>query len=155
MNYDVWGPWSLYVGSNAPLDDSCAAPAYREGSAVSAVKAWSDAGIPVNQIVLGVAAYGHTFSVPSYDAFPNNTQTLAAYPPFNASNYPLGDGGAGGPDVCGIIENPGGTFTFKGLIESGFLTTDGKPGSGIYYRFDDCSKTVKWPRYLDVIVSLI
>ena len=63
MNYDVWGSWSPTVGPNAPLDDSCADPANQQGSAVSAVKAWSTAGFPHNQIILGVAAYGHSFFV--------------------------------------------------------------------------------------------
>lgn len=149
MNYDVWGSWSSSVGPNSPLNDSCAAPADQEGSAVSAVNAWNAAGMPVDQIVLGVAAYGHSFSVPLYDAFAEGSKTdLVAYPKFNASNQPLGDAGSstGGVDVCGVYEGPGGTYTLGGLIDGGFLTTDGKPAPGIYYRYDDCSQTVEWSR---------
>jgi chitinase len=145
MNYDVWGSWSSSVGPNSPLNDTCAAPANQQGSAVSAVEAWAAAGIPVNQIVLGVASYGHSFSVPIYDAFADDSKTnLGAYPKFNSSNQPPGDAGSGtgGVNVCGVYQGPGGTFTLQGLIDGGFLTTDGKPASGIYYRYDDCSKTV-------------
>lgn len=48
MSYDVWGSWSTTVGPNAPLDDSCA-PA-KEGSATSAVKAWTAAGFPASKV---------------------------------------------------------------------------------------------------------
>ena len=53
MNYDVWGSWSTAVGPNAPINDTCAPPADQQGSAVSAIKAWTTAGMPASQIVLG------------------------------------------------------------------------------------------------------
>jgi chitinase len=144
MNYDVWGSWSSTVGLNAPLNDTCAAPANQQGSAVSGVKAWNDAGMPLNKIVLGVASYGHSFSVTPSDAFMSDMTTLAAYPAFNASNQPLGDAwdSAGGVDVCGVYEGPGGAFNFWGLVDNGFLTEDGVPVGDIYYRYDECSQTV-------------
>jgi chitinase len=37
----------------------------------------------------------------------------------------------------------GGIFNFWGLIEAGFLNADGIPASGIDYRFDECSQTVR------------
>ncbi|KAG2353437.1 glycoside hydrolase superfamily, partial [Suillus spraguei] len=52
MNYDVWGPSSTHVGPNAPLNDTCASPENRQGSAVSAIKVWTAAGMPINKIVL-------------------------------------------------------------------------------------------------------
>ena len=48
MNYDVWGSWSPTAGPNAPLYDSCAPQ--QEGSAQSAVKAWTGANFPANQV---------------------------------------------------------------------------------------------------------
>ncbi|KAG1725270.1 glycoside hydrolase family 18 protein [Suillus paluster] len=143
MNYDVWGSWSSTVGANAPLNDTCASFANQQGSAVSAVKAWTDAGMPTNQIVLGVPSYSHSFSVPPSDAFVSGKKTLAAYPAFNGSNQPLGDAwdATGGLDVCGVYEGSGGTFNFWGLIDGGFLTEKGKPAEGIYYRYDECSQT--------------
>ncbi|KAF8134415.1 chitinase [Boletus edulis] len=146
MNYDIWGKWdsTIGVGPNAPLNDTCAVPANQQGSAVSAVEAWTAAGIPANQIVLGVASYGHSFSVAPHDAFVDDCKTeLTAYPKFNASNQPPGDsqGNTPGLDVCGVLEGPGGTYTFKSLVEDGFLTTEGDPVEGISYRFDTCSQT--------------
>jgi len=147
MNYDIWGSWSSAVGPNAPLNDSCAMPSDQQGSAVSAVKAWTNAGMPANQIVLGVAAYGHSFSVNSSDAFVSGTKTLAAYPAFNKSNQPLGDAWDDTPsvDACNVTEAQGGTFRFWGLVEGGFLNTDGTTADGIYYRYDSCSQTVSIP----------
>ncbi|KAI0364435.1 chitinase [Pilatotrama ljubarskyi] len=147
MNYDVWGPWSSAVGPNAPLDDTCATnKSEKAGSAVSAVAAWTAAGMPANQTVLGVAAYGHSFYVNKADALPKKgAHALAAYPPFVADKQPAGDkwdDPAGGDDGCGNITTaPGGDITFWGLIDAGYLNTNGTVASGIDYSFDSCSQT--------------
>ncbi|KAG2365438.1 glycoside hydrolase family 18 protein [Suillus spraguei] len=143
MNYDVWGSWFPNVGPNAPLNDTCAASTQQHGSAVSAVDAWSKAGIPVDQIVLGIPGYGHSFTVAPSDAFTPGKKELAAYPPFNASKQPLGDAwdNTGSVDACGVFVGPGGTFNLWGLIDGGFLTKEGKVADGIYYRYDTCSQT--------------
>lgn len=146
MNYDVWGSWSATVGPNAPLDDSCAPSADQQGSAVSAVRAWTGAGMPASQIVLGVAAYGHSFFVTDEDALEcnGNVTELVPYPPFDNSKQPAGDkwDDPAGTDECGNFSPVGGLFDFWGLIDAGFLTSNGTAATGIDYRFDDCSKTV-------------
>lgn len=108
MNYDVWGSWSSAVGPNSPLNDTCATLANQQGSAVSGVQAWTEAGMPPHKIVLGVASYGHSFSVTVQNAIKDGQ--LVAYPPFNASNQPAGDAwdGQPGTDVCGNFEGQGG-----------------------------------------------
>ncbi|KAJ3722678.1 glycoside hydrolase superfamily [Lentinula raphanica] len=145
MNYDVWGSWSTGVGPNAPLNDSCAAKPNQQGSAVSAVSAWFAAGMPVEKIVLGVASYGHSFRVNQTSAFVSGSTTeLAAYPAFNASDFPLGDSwdtGATEPDACGLLENNGGVFDFWSLIENGYLDEQGNFTSAVAHRFDECSQT--------------
>lgn len=158
MDYDIWGSWSPGVGPNAPLNDKCAAPANQAGSAVSAIKAWTAAGMPVDKIVLGVPSYGHSFSVEPSNAFVSGCKTeLIAYPKFNASNQPLGDGwdDTGSVDACDVYQRPGGTFRLWGLIDGGFLTEEGDPAPGIYYRYDACSQTVECHQDPDVIVLLI
>lgn len=143
MNYDIWGSWSATVGPNAPLNDSCAPSP--EGSAVSAVKAWSSAGFPTQKIVLGVASYGHSFYVTTSSAL-NASGNLNLYPPFNKTLQPAGDKWdqtAGGVDVCGNPNVVGGVFDFWGLIDGGFLKADGTVASGIDYVFDNCSQTVR------------
>ena len=143
MNYDIWGSWNSVVGPNSPLDDSCAVPAHQMGSAVSEVKAWQNAGMELDQIVLGVAAYGHSFQVKDADAY--NGNSLALYPPFNKTNQPAGDAWDSdvvSRDVCGNLTGSGGTIRFWGLIALGYLNPDGTPRNGIDYTFDNCSKTV-------------
>ncbi|KAI0085037.1 chitinase [Irpex rosettiformis] len=150
MNYDIWGHWSTAVGPNSPLNDTCAPTADQQGSAVSSVKAWTAAGMPLHQIVLGVASYGHSFSVAVDDAFEcqdenDNLGVLAAYPPFDAATYPTGDtwDDGAGTDVCGNATPAGGNFDFWGLVQGGFLNENGtvNAAGGIEYRFDECSQT--------------
>ncbi len=144
MNYDIWGPWSSTVGPNAPLDDTCAAPANRMGSAVSFVNAWEAAGMPRHKIVLGVASYGHSFRVTNANAYHGTSGSLALYPPFVAKDQPSGDAwdGAPGKDVCGNFQGPGGVVDFWGLISLGYLNPNGTPKKGIDFIFDKCAKTV-------------
>jgi chitinase len=143
MDYDIWGSWSAAgVGPNAPLADSCSP--YRDGSAVSAINAWTAAQFPTNKILLGVPSYGHSFFVLRSDAIVNGQ--LASYPPFNCSLQPHGDSwdAPTGVDACGTGNptQPGGIFNFWGLVENKWLTALGDPAAGNYYRFDSCSQTV-------------
>jgi len=143
MNYDVWGSWSSGVGPNSPLDDSCASSANQQGSAVSAVNAWTKAGFPVSQIILGVATYGHSFHVDKSNAL-DASSNIQLYAPFDKSNQPAGDAWDSTPgdtDVCGNATVTGGVFDFWGLVEAGFLQCDGTVAQGIEYRLDSCSQT--------------
>ncbi|TFK49389.1 glycoside hydrolase [Heliocybe sulcata] len=148
MNYDVWGSWSTGVGPNSPLNDTCAPAAQQQGFAVSAVKSWSAAGMPASQIVLGVASYGHSFSVASSAAQASGNQSLAAYPAFDKSAQPDGDAWSGDAtfvpgtlDQCGNPTTKSGIFDFWGMVDGGFLTSNGSVASGIMSRYDECSQT--------------
>ncbi|KAJ7054431.1 glycoside hydrolase family 18 protein [Mycena amicta] len=131
MNYDVWGSWSPTVGPNAPLNDTCAPSADQQGSAVSAVKAWTAANFPANQIALGLASYGHSFSVAPKAAIQGSS--LALYPTYDASAQPMGSADSPGDstslDPCGNPAGVSGIFTFAGLVQSGFLNDNGTGGS--------------------------
>lgn len=148
MNYDIWGPWSPTVGPNAPLEDSCAPEADRAGSALSAVQAWEKAGLPLNKFTLGVPSYGHSFRVLKKNAYLANGQ-LALYPPFVANDQPAGDkwdSQPGGTDVCGAKSTqPGGVIQYWGMIQLGYINTNGNPEPGRSYRFDTCTNTVCFP----------
>jgi GH18 family chitinase len=140
MNYDVWGIFSRFVGPNAPLDDSCCA--LKAGSAGSGLKNWVKAGVPANQLLLGVPSYGHSYHVHKRNAFIGETQRLVAYPPFDKQTPAVGaSGDTGGQNVCGVVEGPSGYLDFYSLIESGFLKANGQPADGIYHRYDTCSQT--------------
>jgi chitinase len=144
FDYDIWGPWSPTVGPNSPLDDSCETPNNQFGSATSGVKAWNAAGIPKNQIVLGVPSYGHSFRVRKADAFMNGTNTLASHPKFDKNDIPAGDSwdDAAGTDECGAAQSAGGNIDFWGLIEQGYLTQTGDFAQGVPHSYDKCSQTV-------------
>jgi chitinase len=142
MNYDLWGSWSATVGPNAPLNDSCATT--QQGSAVSAVKAWTGAGFPASKIILSAASYGRSYHVTSSNAV-DASGNIKLYSPFDKSQQPAGDkwdSTASGVDICGNPNTVGGVFDFWGLINGGFLTKNGTAANGIDYTFDNCSKTV-------------
>ena len=143
MDYDIASNPAIGAGPSSPLNDSCAPTGARSGSAVSAVHAWTAAGIPNDQILLGVPAYGHSYVVPPEQISSPNVTHLS-YPPFNLSLEQVGDSwsGDGGVDVCGKEVGPDGTYTYWGLMQRGFLYTNGSVKGGIEYRFDGCSMTV-------------
>ena len=147
MDYDITSSPSVGAGPSSPLNDTCAPPAARLGSAVSAVTAWTNAGVPPNKIVLGVPAYGHSHTVTPSAEYTNGTGTMGTmtlYPQYNPNAYIMGDAWSGGwsLDVCGKEEPPGGTFTYWGLIANGILNSNGTIYEGISYIYDDCSQTV-------------
>ncbi|KAJ3713157.1 glycoside hydrolase family 18 protein [Lentinula raphanica] len=145
MNYDVYNILSPHAGPNSPLNDSCAPQNDQIGSATSSVRAWTDAGMPANQILLGVAAYGHSFVVPESTAFQSSSTTniTNVYPSFNKSAEHLGDkwDTSGGVDVCGNFSGPSGVYSYWGLADAGYINQDGTPKSGVGYLFDNCSQT--------------
>ncbi|GAA5886311.1 hypothetical protein JCM16303_003759 [Sporobolomyces ruberrimus] len=61
MNYDVWGASST-PGPNAPLSNACPNSMQPNANMVSAIKAWTDAGMPASKILMGVPAYGYISS---------------------------------------------------------------------------------------------
>lgn len=144
MDYDIRSNPTFGAGPSSPLNDSCAPMSARFGSAVSAVDAWAAAGIPKNQILLGVPAYGHSYVVPPTQISSPNVTHLS-YPPFDLSLEQVGDSwsGNGGLDVCGDVKGPDGTYTYWGLMQQNFLNTNGSVKDGIEYRFDGCSMTVR------------
>ncbi|PWY98677.1 glycoside hydrolase [Testicularia cyperi] len=58
MNYDVWGS-SSNPGPNAPLANLCNNSSQPDANGASGVKAWAQAGMPREKILLGIAAYGY------------------------------------------------------------------------------------------------
>jgi len=145
MNYDVFGTFSQVTGPNSPLNDSCAATGGQQGSAVSAVTAWTKAGLSPSKIVLGVASYGHSFTVsPSVAVTGGN---LNIYTSFDKTNIPIGDSWdppSTTPDICGnppVGNGNSGVYHYWALIQGGFLNDDGSFASGTTGLFDNCSQT--------------
>ncbi|KAJ7167548.1 glycoside hydrolase family 18 protein [Mycena filopes] len=122
----------------------------RGGKNVGPNAPWHKAGMPLEQIVVGVASYGHSFRVAKADAFNKSDPSgagLALNPPFNATSYPMGDtwddviDPTSNTDECGNVENQSGVIDFWGLIDQGYLNTDGTQKSGVPYLFNDCTQT--------------
>lgn len=147
MNYDVYGTFSSVTGPNSPLNDACAPSGDQQGSAVSAVAAWTAAKFPANKIVLGVPAYGHSYTVPQSTAVTGTT--LNIYTAFDKVNIPIGDSWdppTTTPDICGnppVGNGNSGIYNFWALIGDGFLGQDGTVASGMVGLFDNCSQTVR------------
>ncbi|KAJ7500623.1 chitinase [Mycena galericulata] len=145
MVYDTWGVLKT-AGPNAPLDSACEPTEYRasSGSAAGAVAAWTQAKFPADKIVLGLAAYGHSFNVTPAAALNSSTGSLNPYPalggpqPAGPSDTPAADAT---PDQCGSPGTVSGVYTFAQLVSSGFLGTDGAAGDGIHYTIEGCSQT--------------
>lgn len=108
--------------------------------------AWLGAGVPASKIVLGVAAYGHGFSVAPSAAFPNgSTGGLNMFPAQNSSNRFQGSSWDNDPPVddCGNAQPPSGTYQFWSMVtEKGFLTETGEPAANVTAGWDGCSQTV-------------
>jgi chitinase len=116
------------------LNDTCAST--KSGSADSAVQAWTSAGFPADQIVLGGASYGHSFHVNPSDAF-DDSGNLNVNAAFDKNQQPHGDSQVGdaGIDQCANAVPVGAVFNFWGL------NNDGTAAQGINYTFDECSQT--------------
>lgn len=156
MNYDTWGressrsvltfPFgavpsnklsaSSNLGPNAPLDDACQNSTQPAANAVGAINAWTAAGIPPRQLVLGVPSYGY---VSRSDATRLRQRDRNIPPPASASPYVRvfteEEGGDNGP------------VQFRGLVDQGALCSDpnwpgGYLGCGGFTReWDTCSST--------------
>jgi hypothetical protein len=93
-----------------------------------------------------MASYGHTFAVSS--AKVKSSQSLFDKPPFDAGasqGAKFGDSwtSEGSTDQCGQFTPAGGDMDYWGLIEGGFLSSNGTALEGILHAFDDCSQTVR------------
>jgi chitinase len=137
MVYDITGSFQDTPGPNAPLNDTCSP--VKTGSAVSAVNAWTSASFPVNQIVLGVASYGHASIFPpsSAHAFKSSDNRASC----SAFTQYTGWDGEQGKDSCGYPVPSGGIWNFNALVSGGYLDDHGNAKEGVDYRYDDCSQT--------------
>ncbi|KAM0211741.1 hypothetical protein ACHAQD_010151 [Fusarium lateritium] len=142
MNYDLFGAWSPTAGPNAPLSRSCD-PRNNQGAGDEGVAQWISAGMPASQLVLGVPAYGHGFSVNQTSAYGSNHK-LNLYPAQNSTDRFQGSSWDTDPliDDCGNPSPPGGTYPFWSMItEAKFLDVYGNPAPGISHTWDNCSQT--------------
>src|SRR3954463_8524146 len=94
-------------GPNAPLSDGCGTSSQPLANAYAAVSSWTTAGMPANQIMLGVPAYGYLQLSSATSLRTRDSVTLK-----NA--------------VGGVAD---GQIQYRSLVEQGALALD---GSGRY-----------------------
>lgn len=142
MSYDLIGTWDTYSSSASPLK-TCGSDA----SATSAVAAWTAAGFPASQLLLGIPAYATSFTTLSstlatttIDGYKTRIrQKISKTIPKGASS----DSNAAYTDVCGVKSaGYSGQYGMKELISEGLLSSDELTGKGGYQRvWDTCSQT--------------
>lgn len=128
MNYDVFS--SGDPGPNAPLSDGCGTSSMPLANAYAAIASWTQAGMPANQIMLGIAAYGYLYKS---SASRLRTRRRGLEPRASVTVYnPNG-------------QTEGGQVNFASLISQGALAQDSNGkwvGAGGFTReWDNCSST--------------
>ncbi|KAG9120722.1 hypothetical protein FRC07_003663 [Ceratobasidium sp. 392] len=147
MNYDVWGA-SSSPGPNAPLRDGCHNSSQPDASASASIAAWIQAGLPADQITLGLPSYGYVQSSSASRLVQRSTRS-ARKEDSSEEEEQEDDQGAG---TTGMVRvkgegegDDGGQVQFKQLISEGAikLTDDGDyVGAGGFSRmWDICSST--------------
>ncbi|OWZ52219.1 chitinase [Cryptococcus neoformans] len=138
MNYDVWGSSST-PGPNAPLSDGCGNSTQPLANAYAAVASWTSAGMPANQITLGVPAYGYIQVSSASSLIQRRSLPLL---PHKRSKH------AKKASHVTVQNESGGTtdgqVMWYGLLNQGALTlSDGQyVGAGGFTRYwDSCSST--------------
>lgn len=63
MTYDIHGPWDTYADFNAPLYNNDDESFQYKISIDSSVKAWLNAGLPADKLIVGVPFYGYKYDV--------------------------------------------------------------------------------------------
>lgn len=65
MTYDMHGPWEHHTGINAPLYASSKdnTPQEKELNVDACIKAWINAGVPPEKLVMGLGFYGKSFTL--------------------------------------------------------------------------------------------
>ncbi|KAF7354058.1 Glycoside hydrolase family 18 protein [Mycena venus] len=135
MVYDIRSS-KTNVGPNAPLSEDWAPSRFQFGSVKPIVAQWTEANFPAQQIVLGLAAYGHSYTVTPEAAINQSSRSL------NMGGGPAGSSDTPddlGTDPCGNPYGLSGVFTFKGLATEGFLEPNGNANHN--YAIDPCSST--------------
>lgn len=139
--YFFYLPASQTPGPNAPMYDACHNSTQPNANAVSAFNAWTGAGFPASQLVLGLPSYGYISK-----SFATTLQTRSR---FFARNGKGSDVDSSLLQVLNDNGTPdGGQIQFRDLIKQGALvknTIASGPvytgGAGFERVWDQCSNT--------------
>ncbi|CAK9808295.1 CHIT1 [Anthophora plagiata] len=107
MTYDLNGSWNNFVGINAPLYASSSESGDQAKLNVnSAVRYWLSQGAPADKLILGIPAYGRSFTLANAG---NNGLGAPAKGPGNAGPYTREAGNLGYNEICSDIRQGGWT----------------------------------------------
>jgi hypothetical protein len=67
MTYDIHGPWDTYSDFNSPLYNNNDESYQYKMSIDSSVKAWLNAGLPADKLMVGIPFYGYMYIVSKND----------------------------------------------------------------------------------------
>ncbi|KAM0786063.1 hypothetical protein ACM66B_006874 [Microbotryomycetes sp. NB124-2] len=143
MTYDIAGPWDKEkTGPTSPLR-TCGS----DTSVEQAVNLFLSRGFPASKLLVGIPSYGVSWTTTSSTL---STRTFGSY---SSKVYQKwtgvvpkgqpGDSNAPYTDQCGNRSSGyNGQWTYKTLISSGLLSSDGAKGLQGYVRYwDDCAQT--------------
>ncbi|KAK4048556.1 hypothetical protein OIV83_004724 [Microbotryomycetes sp. JL201] len=143
MTYDIAGPWDKEkTGPTSPLR-TCGSDA----SVEQAVNLFLSRGFPANKLLVGIPSYGvswttksSTLSTRTFGSY--SSKAYQAWTGVTPKGQP-GDSNAESTDVCGQrTSGYSGQWTYKTLISSGLLSSDGARGLNGYVRYwDECTQT--------------
>lgn len=132
--YDVNGIWDKNAGANAPLYYSPKVTGVEPTSGNDAVKAWIAAGIPAEQLVLGVPFYGRVSKT-----LEPITASTGLYVPISQSSQIKGDStDEKAADPCpNAVATYSGQYIWRTIAQEGIA----RNSSGWVTYWDDISKT--------------
>ncbi|KAJ8086766.1 hypothetical protein PM082_005589 [Marasmius tenuissimus] len=153
MNYDTWGTTSN-PGPNAPLYDACKNSTQPASSAAAGFNAWTKAGFPARQLVLGLPSYGYISRTSTTHLRSRAKQTSLTFRQesgLDQSPSELTDVGAAASRTNIQLKSDDdnkdqGTISLRSMLKQGALaiTKDKKEvigAGGFTVYWDDCSGT--------------
>ncbi|KAI7907571.1 glycoside hydrolase superfamily [Cokeromyces recurvatus] len=124
MVYDISGSWMKKAGPNSPLNKGGS----YDSSVKQAVSVWKSAGIPANQIILGVPFYGHASRTATAI-----TSSTGMYVKLARNSTIKGDKyDSLSADPCpGAVKSYSGSYEWRSIMSAGIL--DNKNGWKSYW----------------------
>ncbi|KAF2367004.1 Glycoside hydrolase family 18 catalytic domain [Trinorchestia longiramus] len=101
MTYDFHGPWDEQVGHNSPLQPLLTASSYERKLTVEySLKEWIKQGAPPQKVLMGVPAYGRSFTLADVEQFDIGAPAVRGG---NEGRYTIEEGFLSYYEVCDFL----------------------------------------------------